>query len=134
MLAGTIRYFDDEASELVSQRMREICAGYAVTHGAEIEIDIRNVFDVLRNDDALSGEMLSAAIDIVGADNARQKDEAVMGSEDFADMLAVVPGAYCTIGHAGDVPLHNPAFVLDDDILPVGATLMAKMVETRGAA
>ena len=133
-LAGTIRYFDDQASELVSQRMREICAGYAITHGAEIEIDIRNVFDVLRNDDALSAEMLAAAIDIVGADNARQKEEAVMGSEDFADMLAVVPGAYCTIGHAGDVPLHNPAFVLDDDILPLGATLMAKMVEVRGAA
>lgn len=133
-LAGTIRYFNDEVSELVSQRMREICAGYAITHGAEIEIDIRNVFDVLRNDDALSGEMLSAAIDIVGAENARQKDEAVMGSEDFADMLALVPGAYCTIGHAGDVPLHNPAFVLDDDILPLGATLMARMVEARGAA
>ena len=133
-LAGTVRYFDDATAELVSERMREICAGYATTHGAEIEIDIRNVFDVLRNDDALSGEMLAAAIDIVGADNARQKDEAVMGSEDFADMLAVVPGAYCTIGHAGDVPLHNPAFVLDDDILPLGATLMAKMVETRGAA
>lgn len=134
MLAGTIRYFDDATSDLVAQRMREICAGYATTHGAEIDIDIRNVFDVLRNDDALSAEMLSAAIDVVGADNARQKDEAVMGSEDFADMLAVVPGAYCTIGHAGDVPLHNPAFVLDDDILPVGASLMARMVEVRGAA
>ncbi len=134
MLAGTVRYFDDATSELVSQRMRELCAGYAIAYGAEIDIDIRNVFDVLRNDDALSAEMLSAAIDVVGADNARQKDEAVMGSEDFADMLAVVPGAYCTIGHAGDVPLHNPAFVLDDDILPVGASLMARMVEIRGAA
>ena len=134
MLAGTVRYFDDETMELVSQRMRELCAGYAIAYGAEIDIDIRNVFDVLRNDDALSAEMLSAAIDVVGSSNARQKDDAVMGSEDFADMLAVVPGAYCTIGHAGDVPLHNPAFVLDDDILPVGASLMARMVEVRGAA
>ena len=134
MLAGTVRYFDDETMELVSQRMRELCAGYAIAYGAEIDIDIRNVFDVLRNDDALSAEMLSAAIDVVGSANARQKDDAVMGSEDFADMLAVVPGAYCTIGHAGDVPLHNPAFVLDDDILPVGASLMARMVEVRGAA
>jgi hippurate hydrolase len=134
MLAGTVRYFDDETMELVSQRRRERCAGYAIAYGAEIDIDIRNVFDVLRNDDALSAEMLSAAIDVVGSDNARQKDDAVMGSEDFADMLAVVPGAYCTIGHAGDVPLHNPAFVLDDDILPVGASLMARMVEVRGAA
>jgi len=29
-------------------------------------------------------------------------------------MLKVVPGAYCRVVHAGNVPLHNPGFVLDD--------------------
>jgi len=134
MLAGTIRYFDDDAAALVSQRMKEICEGYAITHGAVIECDIRNVFDVLRNDNDLTAEMIAAAKSVVGDENARKKTDAVMGSEDFADMLAVVPGAYCTLGHAGDVPLHNPAFVLDDDMLPIGATMMARMVEMRGAA
>jgi hippurate hydrolase len=65
---------------------------------------------------------------------ARIKDELVMGSEDFADMLRVAPGAYCTVGHHGDVPLHNPGFVLDDGVLPVGASVLARMVETRGEA
>jgi len=53
------------------------------------------------------------------------------GSEDFADMLKAVPGAYCTLGHKGTVPLHNPAFIFDDDMLPVGASIMARIVERR---
>jgi hippurate hydrolase len=57
-----------------------------------------------------------------------------MGSEDFADMLHKVPGVYCTVGHAGSVPVHNPGFVLDDGILPVGASLLARIVERRLAA
>jgi hippurate hydrolase len=54
-----------------------------------------------------------------------------MGSEDFADMLQAVPGAYFWLGHAGSTPVHNPGFVLDDAILPVGASLFARLIETR---
>ena len=49
----------------------------------------------------------------------------------FADMLKAVPGAYVRVGHAGTVPLHNPAYVLDTGILPVGASVMARIVEKR---
>jgi hippurate hydrolase len=133
-LCGTIRYFDREAAEIVARRMAEICDGFGRAHGATITLDLRNVFDVLMNDPDHSEHMLAAAAEITGAANARRKTDLVMGSEDFADMLAKVPGAYCTVGHGGDVPLHNAGFVLDDAILPVGAALLARMVETRGAA
>ncbi len=49
-------------------------------------------------------------------------------------MLRVVPGAYCTVGHAGAMPLHSDHYVLDDDILPVGASIYARLVERRTAA
>ena len=52
-------------------------------------------------------------------------------SEDFADMLKVVPGAYCRVGHSGTMPLHNPQFILGQEILPVGASIMARLVEKR---
>ncbi|QIE54881.1 amidohydrolase [Pikeienuella piscinae] len=133
-IAGTVRYFDRELADKVSDRMRALCAGFAAAHEIEIDCDIRNVFDVLMNDDALSAAMIETAAEVVGGDKASIRDNLVMGSEDFADMLHVVPGAYCTVGHAGDVPLHNPGFVLDDAILPVGASVYARMVETRGAA
>ena len=53
-------------------------------------------------------------------------------SEDFSDMLKVVPGAYCNIAHGGSLPLHNDGFILDDGILPIGASIYARLVEKRG--
>jgi hippurate hydrolase len=132
-IAGTVRYLDTAVADVVSERIRAICGGIAQAHGATIEVDIRNVFDTLVNDEALAERVLEVAQELVGTEGCVRKDRVVMGSEDFADMLRLVPGAYCTVGHAGDVPLHNPAFVLDDAVLPLGAALLARMVETRGA-
>ncbi len=131
VIGGTIRYFDDEVKDLIHARIRDMCEGYAKMFGIEVEVDLREIFTVLMNDDQLSDAYLDAAADIVGADNVTTENEMVMGSEDFADMLQAVPGAYCTIGHGGDVPLHNPGFVFDDAILPVGASVMARIVEKR---
>ena len=133
VLTGTVRYFDRKTADMVTARMQAICDGLAAAYGIEITMDMRNVFDVLDNDPALSEAMVAVAREFVG-EKAAIKSDIVMGSEDFADMLQAIPGAYCTIGHAGSVPLHNPGFVLDDAVLPLGAAIMARMVETRGAA
>ncbi|ASJ72177.1 M20 aminoacylase family protein [Granulosicoccus antarcticus] len=130
-LSGTVRYFHDEVSQMADTRIRELCAGMAQAYGVEITVELRNVFDVLINDAELTTAYVAAAADIVGADMATESTEQSTGSEDFADMLKVVPGAYCRVGHAGSIPLHNPAFVLDDGILPVGASIYARIVETR---
>ena len=75
--------------------------------------------------------MLDIASEVVGKDNVSIRTDLVTGSEDFADMLNVIPGAYCNIGHSGTVPLHNDGFILDEDILPIGASIYAKLVENR---
>jgi hippurate hydrolase len=41
---------------------------------------------------------------------------------------------YFTIGHEGTAMLHNAAFTFDDSILPLGSTLLARIVETRAAS
>jgi hippurate hydrolase len=130
-IAGTIRYFHQDVIEMAEARMRELCAGMATAYGIEIAVDIRNVFDVLMNDPELTTAYVEAAASVVGGENAHISTEQASGSEDFADMLKVVPGAYCRVGHAGSVPLHNPGFVLDDAILPIGASIYARIVETR---
>jgi hippurate hydrolase len=133
-LAGTIRSFSPEIAALVRDRMREIAAGLAQSFGVEIEVDIRSIFDVLVNHPEQSVAAAAVAGEIVGEQNVLTEVKPMMGSEDFADMLRAVPGAYCWVGHAGSVPVHNPGFVLDDGILPVGASLLARLVETRLAA
>lgn len=130
-LAGTVRYFKDEMYDLAAERIKAICDGMATMHGVEITLELRNVFDVLINDDELSDVYMQAAGDIVGQENLDPQTSPVTGSEDFADMLRVVPGAYCTVGHAGTVGLHNPGYVLDTSVLPVGASIMARVVEKR---
>ena len=130
-VSGTVRYFEDELCEAVHERMRRICKGLELSHDVRIEIDLRNIFSVLVNDADCASAYIDAAADIVGKENARLVDRRVTGSEDFADMLQVIPGAYCWVGHAGSIPLHNPSYVLDDGILPVGASIMARMVERR---
>ena len=49
-------------------------------------------------------------------------------------MLHAVPGSYCWVGHGGTMPLHNPGFILDDGILPIGSSLLARIAEKRLAA
>ncbi|RWR26070.1 amidohydrolase [Sinirhodobacter populi] len=130
-VSGTVRYLDREVNEQIRDRMREIAKGIATTFGVEIECDIRNVFDVLENSETETGHLIAAAADVVGKENLVIRSEPLMGSEDFADMLFKVPGAYCNLGHAGTVSVHNPAFVLDDGILPVGASILARVAEQR---
>lgn len=132
-LAGTIRYFSDDVRKLTETRLKELCDGIARAYDVEIKLDLRNVFDVLINDADLSDAYLEAAADIVGANNISDADEPATGSEDFADMLKTVPGAYCRVGHSGTMGLHNPGFFLDPAILPVGASIMARIVERRMA-
>jgi amidohydrolase len=130
-LAGTIRYFNDEICTLAETRMQEICDGFALAHGVEIKLELRNVFNVLVNDVGLSDAYLEAAADIVGTAQVSDALPPATGSEDFADMLQVVPGAYCVVGHSGTKALHNPGFVLDTEVLPVGASILARVAERR---
>lgn len=130
-LSGTVRYFHDEVRALIESRIRDTCAGMEKMHGIRIEVKIWNLFDVLVNDAGLSNAYLEAAADIVGVENTLHNTELSTGSEDFSDMLKVVPGAYCTLGHGGTVPVHNPGYVFDDTILPIGASILARIVERR---
>ena len=132
-ISGTIRFFSDDLIGHVRQRIRKLCAGLAEAYEVDIAVEIRDVFTVLENDAALSDVVHNVAKDVVGDDLAEIKRDRKTGSEDFADMLKVVPGAYFTVGHSGSKPLHNAQFMLDDAILPVGASMFARLVQTRGA-
>ena len=130
-LAGTIRYFEQEVYETTTQRLQALCDGFATAFDVDVALELRPLFNVLKNDPNLSQAYLEAASDIVGPENVSTQVAPDTASEDFADMLPVVPGDYCRVGHSGTMPLHNPQFTLGKEILPVGASIMARLVETR---
>jgi amidohydrolase len=130
-LCGTVRAFDDGTRALIRERMRAICAGMAVAYNCEIDADIRDTFSVLVNQEAQSKVVEDVARTVVDPSKVITRTTPKMGSEDFADMLQSIPGAYFWVGHDGEVPVHNPGYVLDDKILPIGASMFARIIETR---
>lgn len=130
-LGGTFRYLSNEVRDLIAGRIHQICDGLAAAHGVKILADIRDIFSVLSNDPQRVDALIEVAREVVG-DSAAADAPITMGSEDMADLLAMVPGAFFNLGHHGTVPLHNPGFVFDDSILPIGASLLARLVERRG--
>ncbi|MGY3534779.1 MULTISPECIES: M20 aminoacylase family protein [Bradyrhizobium] len=130
-MCGTVRCFSDEIRELIRKRMREIAAGFAVAYGAEISVEIRDGFSVLVNQEEQSRVVEEVARTVVDPAKVITRSTPKMGSEDFADMMQAIPGAYFWVGHDGSVPVHNPGYVLDDKILPIGASMFARIIEKR---
>jgi hippurate hydrolase len=130
-LCGTVRCFADDVRALVRERMRTICAGIAAAFQVEINVDIRDIFSVLVNQEEQSRVVEEVARTVVDPSKVFTRSQPKMGSEDFADMMQKIPGAYFWVGHDGSVPVHNPGYVLDDKILPIGASMFARIIETR---
>jgi hippurate hydrolase len=130
-LCGTVRAFSDEVRVLIRERMRAICAGIAGAFQVEIAVDIRDLFSVLVNQEEQSNVVAEVARTVVEPDKVVTLSQRRMGSEDFADMLHAVPGAYFWLGHEGSVPVHNPGYVFDDKAIPVGSSMFARIIETR---
>jgi amidohydrolase len=126
---GTLRFFSEAVRKLAQSRVRQICDGLAEAHSVRIDVEFREIFDVLINDHEAADALLAAAAEVLGEDQVSGNERLSGGSEDFADMLHEVPGAYGWLGHGGTIPLHNPGFVLDESILPVGASILARVAE-----
>jgi amidohydrolase len=130
-LCGTVRSMSNQIRALIRERIRTICAGVAAAFECEIEADVRDTFTVLVNQEEQTRVIEQAARTVVDPAKVVKRTRPKMGSEDFADMMQLVPGAYFWVGHDGSVPLHNPGYLLDDKILPVGASMFARIIETR---
>jgi hippurate hydrolase len=131
VLSGTVRTFSEKVRSMIRDRMRTIAAGMAQAFQVEINVDIRDIFSVLVNSEEQSKVVEAVARTVVDPAKVFTKSRPKMGSEDFADMLHAVPGAYFWLGHDGSVPVHNPGYMLDDKILPIGASMFARIIETR---
>lgn len=133
-LAGTVRTFDATLRKLIGQRIRELAQGFAAAYGATIEVDLRDVFSVLDNSAEQARAAAEIATELFGADRVDADTVPRMGSEDFADMVAAVPGAYAWLGATPGPGLHNASFDFDDSLIPLGAAYLARVVERRARA
>ncbi len=134
VIGGTVRAFENETLALIEQNMRRMASGVAAGFGATAEVDFRVVAIPLINDATEAAFLADAAAELVGAGNVDRNGALVMASEDFSYMLNHSPGAYIRIGN-GDEPggcqVHNPGYDFNDAILPLGASLFARLAERK---
>jgi len=133
-LVGTVRTFSTQVQNTVERRLNELCNAVALGFGATASVHYERIYPATINsmDEALFAA--NVAESLVGEDHVVRHLEPSMGSEDFAFMLQVKPGAYMRIGQGaengvGKCVLHNTRYDFNDDILPLGAALHASLVE-----
>jgi hippurate hydrolase len=134
VIRGTVRAFSDETLALIERNMRRLAESVAAGFGATATLDFRKIFLPLVNDASATDFIADAAAELVGEQNVNRQAGPVMASEDFSFMLAQVPGAYIQIGNGdgeGACEVHNPSYDFNDAVLPLGASLFARLVERK---
>ncbi len=127
-LNGTIRTFEKPVQEMVFRRLEEIVAGQAAAYGVRAELDIEIGYPPTVNHAAQTAFAVEVAREIAG-DAVDDDFPAEMGAEDFAYMLEARPGAYLFLGQGEGPGLHHEAFNFNDEVAPVGASFLARLVE-----
>ena len=134
-LGGTVRAYNLNTIGNIGNRITSIATSIAAGFGATASIDFRLLVPPLMNEQRATQEMAEAAADLVGAENVNTNGAAFMASEDFSFMLQKCRGAYMNVGiqngAGGTALLHTPQYNFNDDAIPYGAALLARLAERK---
>ena len=128
-MSGTARAFKTEVMDRIEERLRRVVNGVADGFGATATIDFRKIFAPLNNDPVHTAAYADAAADLVGDAAVDRSKGPTMGSEDFAFMMEQVPGSYILVGNGEGASPHHPRYNFNDEAIPFGAGLYARLVE-----
>jgi hippurate hydrolase len=133
-LSGTVRAFTPEVMALIESGMHRVMKGTAEAYGATAELDFRLTFAPTVNDANEAEFAARICAEVAGENNVNRNPNLIVASEDFSFMLEKVPGCYFNIGNGageGACEVHNPAYDFNDGALALGASVFARIVETR---
>jgi hippurate hydrolase len=131
-MGGTIRAMKRETLSLLEAGLKRVATGVAEGLGTKVEIDYRLIFAPLVNAPEPTRAISDTAAEIVGEANLDRNKPPASASEDFAFMLEKVPGAYINLGNGeNSAPVHNDRYDFNDDAIPFGAAMFARLAERR---
>jgi amidohydrolase len=134
-LLGTIRSFAPAVTERVLERMHEVVDGIASTFGVKTQLQIKDGYPVLMNDQACAEAVARVGRRLYGEDAVSADELPMAGGEDFAYMAAAKPSAYFFIGTGdgrGTTPgCHHPDFDFEDRIISQGIRMFVGLVADR---
>jgi hippurate hydrolase len=131
-IVGTVRTFKRDTQDLIERRLAELAQSIATAFGATASVEYERVYPATVNTEREAAFARDVAVGLVGADNVVWNLDPSMGSEDFSFMLQHKPGAYLRLGQGGMESgcfLHNTKYDFNDDVIPLGAGLLASLAE-----
>ena len=128
-LEGTFRTMNESWRKEAHQLIRQIAGGIAESMGGRCEIEIRNGYPVLENEDAITRQSHDLAVELLGNDQVEDMDIR-MTAEDFAWFLQSIPGMMYRLGvkvpgSEKTFPLHTATFSVDETSIRTGSSLLA---------
>lgn len=127
-LEGDVRCMSDDARVLIEKKVRNICEGLAKAYSCEIELDYKNDYPVLMNDDEMTQLVVDAVTEakipeVVGVEDCGPQAQ----SEDFSYYSQKIPASFFYIGAKPDgkaYPHHHPKFTINEDSMIIAAKAM----------
>ncbi|MCX7828170.1 MAG: amidohydrolase [Thermanaerothrix sp.] len=127
-----------EIDEYLSRRAEEVLKGAAASYGVDVLIKLAGAATTARSDDEMVRMVEEAASSVEGVKDVRSEGS-IGGSEDISWMMNKVQdrggkacyfilGAHTAAGH------HNGGFDLDEDALPIGVSVLQRLVSAVSSA
>ncbi len=124
-LRGTIRTTQSDVRDQIHEGLQRMANAMGELHNAEVDVEITEGYPPVVNSPRETEIAHRAARNVVGESGLMAMDHPSMGSEDFSYYLREVPGCYVRFGarrrEQEYIPLHSPAFDIDEGVLKVGA-------------
>ena len=132
ILKGTVRTFEKGVQKTTKEHLNKLSRSIAEGYGASVEVLYNEGYPVMTNSTAETAAARNVAKSVSGQNVIPA--EKIMGAEDFSFMLNSSKGAYILIGNGDSSGVHSPTYVFNDEVLPLGASFWAELVETRRCA
>ena len=130
-LKGTLRTFNADTRQRLSQRIREVAGGVATTLRCHVEVEWFEGTPAVVNDKNETDLVARVAGSVPSVTQVKRSAQA-MGGDDMALWLQQAQGAYFYVGARGGdetaYPHHHPRFDIDERSLPIAAEVLASGV------
>lgn len=136
-LAAGVRTFSGPVWQRLAADLPDLARAIGRAHGARTMVELTELCPVTANDPAEVARARRTVENLFGADRFSLLDRPRTGSEDFAEILNAVPGAYLFVGARRDGTIgpvagnHSPRVRFDDRMLPDAAAMLAGLAINR---
>ncbi len=129
-MRGTARTLDPAIQDMIEKRMGEVVTHTAEAFGASAVLNYQRKYPVTSNSTVQAAFAARIAAEVVGEGRVDPETPPLMGAEDFSFMLNARPGAFIFVGNGDTANVHHPQYDFNDELIPVGCSYWARLVET----